>query len=113
MNSVESIKEVAMAVVKSSARRPECADEPASKKLKIKTSSSYRGSNIAKAIDIVLLRAMSQCRLGDILSEPTVLEELMKVDGLSDEQKLLDIQLDKVIDFQAIRDQLRSKLENN
>eukprot|EP00808_Paulinella_micropora_P028512 g40962.t1 len=98
MNSVESIKEVAIAVVKSSARRPE-----------------------SKAIDIVPLRVMSQCR--DILFEPTVLEELMKVDGLSDKQKLLDIQLvwweakshakDKLIDFQAIRDQLRSKLENN
>eukprot|EP00808_Paulinella_micropora_P027739 g65622.t1 len=82
--------DVALAAINSSARRSGCDEEPACKKSKTDPSSSFEHSIIAKAINLVLMRATTECQ--NIQFESTVLEQLLAIDGLSHEQKL-DLQV--------------------
>eukprot|EP00808_Paulinella_micropora_P013026 g61284.t1 len=82
--------DVALAAINSSARRSGCDEEPACKKSKTDPSSSFEHSIIAKTINLVLMRATTECQ--HIQFESTVLEQLLAIDGLSHEQKL-DLQV--------------------
>ena len=83
MNSVNTLKKVALSAI-SRCSAGKSSEEPASKKSKIEPASG--SFSLGKAIKIMLLKAMNECK-EETFEEAAVLDELLNVTRLSEGQQ--------------------------